>query len=99
MGNLMVGHSEYPACTGVENFQTEFVLYRQPALLPKNPVEMNRRVHVRNAVFGKQNHLYATLVKKMDEVANDGVNRLQIGNDNRINLKRALRPVPLPAGR
>ena len=53
MRDLVVRHGENLARARVENFQTQFVLYRQPALLPENPVEMDRRIHVGDAVFGK----------------------------------------------
>ena len=40
---------------------------------------MNRRVHIRDAVFGKQNDLHPAFVKKINQVSHDGINRAQIG--------------------
>ncbi len=82
--DLMIGHGENLARAGVENFQAKFILHRQPAVLAKNPVQMHRRVHVRDAVFGKQNHLHSALAKKINQIADDGVNLAQVAVDGGI---------------
>ena len=80
----MIRHGENPARAGVENFKAKLVLHRQPAALAKNPVEMHRHVHVCDAVFRKQNHLHAALAKKINQVADDGVNLAQVAVDGGI---------------
>ena len=72
------------ARAAIQNFQTQFVLDRQSAALAKFAVQMNRRVHVRDAVFGKQNDLHAARVKEIQQVADDGVNRAEVGNEGGI---------------
>ena len=95
--DLMIGHGENFARAGVENFPAEFVLHRQPAALAENPVEMHRRVHVRDAVFGKQNDLHAALAKKINQVADDGINLAQVAVDCGIQFEppcvRPIRPL------
>ena len=101
MRDLMVGHGKNLARARVENFQAEFVLHRQPALLAENPVEMNRRVHVRDAVFGKQNDLHAAPVEEINQVADDGINLAQVavncGIDGARHSVRAFGARRLPA--
>ena len=58
-------------------------------LLPEQAVEMNRCVHVRDAVFGKQHDLHAALVEEINQVADDGVNRMQVGNNGGIDFAGA----------
>ena len=82
----MVGHGKNFARAAIEQFQTQFLLDREPAVLAEEAIQVNRRVHVRDAVFGKQNHLHRTLVEKINQVADDGVNRAQVGNDGGIEL-------------
>ncbi len=70
-------------------------------MLAKNSVEMNRRVHVRDAVFGKQNDSHIALAEEVNQIADNGVNRAQIGNDGGIYLifgrdaESAFWPMPL----
>ena len=86
----MIRHGKNFARTGVENFQTEFVLHRQPTVPAKNPVEMNRCIHVRDAVFGKQNDLHAAPAKKINQVADNGIHLAQIAVDGGIKLEFSL---------
>ena len=87
--DLMVRHGKNPAGTRVENFQAELILHRQPALLAEQAVEMNRRIHVRDAVFGKQDHLDIARTEVIQQVADDGINRALVGNEGGIDLVAA----------
>ena len=86
MRDLMIRHGKNLARAGVENFQAEFVFHRQPAALAEKPIQMHRRIHVRDAVFGKQNHLHAALAEKVNQVADDDINVTQVADDGGIDF-------------
>ena len=50
---------------------------------------MHRRVHIGQAVFGKQYHPHAARFKKLDEVAREVIYGAQIGDDCGIDLVAA----------
>jgi len=92
MRDLVIGHRKNPARAAIQRFQSQFVLHRQPPLLPEEAVQMNRPVHRRHSVLGEQNNLHFPVMEKRNQVAGDGVNPRQIAE--RVRSDR-LRPVPL----
>src|SRR5687767_13803947 len=81
MGHLVIGHSKGFAGAGVEQFKAKLVLDRKPALLAKNAIQVDRLGNRTDAIFGKNQHLDATLLEEGDQVANDGVDALIIVSD------------------
>ena len=66
MRDLMIGHGERPACAAVKKFQPQFLPHRNPALLPEKTIQMDGRIHRRDAVFGKQNDPHSARLKPAD---------------------------------
>ncbi len=82
--DLMIRHGKNLARTRVENFQTKLFFHRQPALLAEDPVQMNRSIHVGNAVFRKQNHFHTALGERINQAADNGVNLAQVAVNGRV---------------
>ena len=53
-------------------------------MLPKQPVQVNRRVHIRDAVLREQYDLHVTRPEKIQQPADDGINRAQVGKEGGI---------------
>ena len=66
MRDLMIGHGERPARAAVKKFQAQFLPHGNPASLPEKTVQMDGRIHRRDAVFGKQNDPHSARLKPGD---------------------------------
>src|SRR5579862_6054965 len=69
------------ACAGVEYFATEFVFNRQETVFAQHSVDMDRSIHLRDAVFGEQNYLHHPFLEKVNQLTDDRVDQSQIFRD------------------
>ena len=90
--DLMISHGKNLTGAGIQKFPPQLFPDSDVkfAMLPKQPVEMNRAADVRDAVFGKQNDFHAALVKKINLVTDDGVNGAEVRDDGGIQLEFSL---------
>src|SRR5262245_34237032 len=63
VSHLMISHGENFTRTRIKHFQTEFLFYCDPAAFSKNSIQMNRCVHVSDAVLGKNDYGHASALK------------------------------------
>ena len=89
----MVGDGEDLARASVEELESEFLFHREPALLPKDAVEVDGLVHGRDAVFGEQDDLHVALLEEEDELADEVVNEREVAGDIRVLRAEALEAV------
>jgi len=84
MGDLMIGHGEHFTCATVEHLPAQFILDRQPALLPEKTVEMDWPVNLGDAIFGQDQHLNGLSREKVDQIAHDLIDCFQILRNRRV---------------
>ena len=96
MRHLMIRHGEHPAGPGIENFPPQLILHRQPAAFPKNPVQVDGIVHIRNAIFREQHHRNAPSRKEINQPAHQRIHFAQVAIDFGIQpAVRSVWPMPL----
>ncbi len=81
VGDLVVGDGEGLAGSAVELLEAELVFDADPAALAQGTVDVDGLVYLGDAVFGKQYDLNVSAFEEVDQLADDGVDRLQVLGD------------------
>ncbi len=90
MRDLVVGYRENLARPGIEHFESQLLFDGDPALLSKQPIQVNRMSNTDQAVLRQDNDPHAACLEKSNQVPHNGVKRLDISRERGI-----LRPQPL----
>ena len=78
MGDLVVGDGEDPARTAIEQFESEFVLDREPTLRPEHTIQGDRTSHRGDAVFREHEGAHPALFVEIDQSARHAIDGAQI---------------------
>src|SRR5882724_8545153 len=81
VGDLVIGYGEHFTCATIEHLPSQFVLDRQPAFFPEKTIEMDWPVNVRDAVLRNDQDLHGLLRKKIEQIAYDLIDRLQVSRN------------------
>ena len=81
MRDLMIGYGEDLAVAKVDQFAAKLLLDGEPALFAEQAVQMDRSVHLGDAVFGEQHHVNAAPFEEVDQVPDDFIDLMQVIDD------------------